>query len=148
MLDGRVSDLGGGRYRATDVGPAERARELLAVSNVVDLNVLVVTRELLTEVGGFDEGFDYARNLHDVHLNPGSTRLLLDRPFTGRLPVMHRLDLSVARDFDLSIGKLQVQAGAINVYDRRNMFYYDLYTRRRVDQLPFAPYASVTLRGK
>ena len=34
------------------------------------------------------------------------------------------------------------------VYDRRNMFYYDLYTRRRVDQLPFAPYASVTLRGK
>jgi glycosyltransferase involved in cell wall biosynthesis len=50
-----VSDLGGGRYRAVDLGTPERARELLAVSNVVDLNVLAVTRELLAEVGGFDE---------------------------------------------------------------------------------------------
>jgi hypothetical protein len=50
-----VSDLGGGRYRAVDLGTRERARELLAVSNVVDLNVLAVTRELLADVGGFDE---------------------------------------------------------------------------------------------
>jgi hypothetical protein len=28
------------------------------------------------------------------------------------------------------------------------MFYYDLFTGRRLDQLPLAPYASVTLRRR
>ena len=97
---------------------------------------------------GFDEAFDYTKGLHDVHLNPGSTRLILDRPYTGRLPTMHRLDLSLERGFDLSLGRLLLQAGVINAYDRRNMFYYDLFTGRRADQLPLAPYASVTLRGR
>ena len=31
-----------------------------------------------------------------------------------------------------------VAAGVINAYDRRNMFYYDLLTGRRLDQLPRA----------
>jgi hypothetical protein len=37
--------------------------------------------------------------------------------------------------------------GAITVYDRTNIFFYDVYTRRRVDQLPFAPYASLRLEA-
>jgi hypothetical protein len=78
----------------------------------------------------------------------GTSRLILDRPFTARLPTMHRLDLSLERGFDLSFGRLTIQAGAINAYDRRNMFYYDLFTGRRVDQLPLSPYAAVTLRSQ
>jgi hypothetical protein len=74
--------------------------------------------------------------------------MLLDRPFTGRLPAMHRLDVSLERGLDLRFGRLTAQVGAINAYDRRNMFYYDLYTARRVDQLPLAPYASLTLRSR
>jgi hypothetical protein len=97
---------------------------------------------------GFDEAFDYTRNLYDPHVNLGTTRIVLDRPFTGRLPMTHRLDVSIERDIDLSFGNLVVQAGAINAYDRQNMFYYDLYTGRRLDQLPLAPYVSVTLRSK
>ena len=97
---------------------------------------------------GFDETFDFTIDLHDVSTEPGATRLLVDRPFTGRLPVMHRLDLSLERGWDLPVGRLTAQVGAVNVYDRRNMFYYDLYTGRRVDQLPLAPYASLTLRGR
>lgn len=73
--------------------------------------------------------------------------MILDRPFDSRLPVVHRLDVSAERHFELTLGRLTVQAGVINAYDRRNMFYYDLYTGRRVDQLPFAPYAAVTMRG-
>jgi len=42
----------------------------------------------------------------------------------------------------------QLQAGAINAYDRTNIFYYDLFTQRRVDQLPLAPYAAITLRSR
>jgi hypothetical protein len=73
---------------------------------------------------------------------------VLDKPFTGRLPLMHRLDLSLQRGFDFSLGRLTAQVGVINAYDRRNMFYYDLFTERRVDQLPLAPYASLTVRGR
>jgi len=97
---------------------------------------------------GFDEAFDFAKNLHDVNTSMGTTRLVLDNPFTGRLPIVHRLDASLEREFDVSFGKLLVQAGVINAYDRRNMFYFDLFTGRRLDQLPFAPYASVTLRSR
>jgi len=95
---------------------------------------------------GFDEAFDFARELPKVTNTLGTTRLLLDKPFTGRLPMVHRLDLSLNRAFDMSFGQIVVQAGVINAYDRRNMFYYDLFTGRRLDQLPLAPYASLTLR--
>jgi hypothetical protein len=95
---------------------------------------------------GFDEAFDFARDLANVRAVHGTTRLLLDKPFTGRLPLVHRLDLALNRAFDVSFGQIDVQAGVINAYDRRNMFYYDLFTGRRLDQLPLAPYASVTLR--
>ncbi len=97
---------------------------------------------------GFDEAFDFARELSKVKTTLGTTRLLLDKPFTGRLPLVHRLDLSLTRAFDVSFGQIVVQAGAVNAYDRRNMFYYDLFTGRRLDQLPLAPYASVTLRRR
>lgn len=97
---------------------------------------------------GFDEAFDYTLDLWDVHATVGTPRLILDRPFTGRLPMVHRLDVSIARELELSFGELLVQAGVINAYDRRNMFYYDLFTGRRLDQLPLAPYAAVTLRSR
>jgi len=97
---------------------------------------------------GFDEAFDFAKNLHDVHTNVGTTRLVLDKPFTGRLPMMHRLDASLEREFEVSFGQVLLQAGLINAYDRRNMFYFDLFTGRRLDQLPLTPYASVTLRSR
>jgi hypothetical protein len=63
---------------------------------------------------------------------------LLDKPFTGRLPLVHGLDLSLTREVDVSFGQIVVQASVINAYDRRNMFYYDLFTGRRLDQLPRA----------
>jgi hypothetical protein len=97
---------------------------------------------------GFDEAFDYSLHLHDVSTSMGTPRVVLDKPFTGRLPLMHRLDLSIGRGFDFSLGRLTAQVGVINAYDRRNMFYYDLFTERRVDQLPLAPYASLTVRGR
>jgi len=100
-----------------------------------------------TPVLGFDEAFDYAYDLHEIGKELGTPRVVADRPFTGRLPVMHRLDVSVSRGFDLAFGALELQAGAINSYDRRNIFYYDLFTARRVDQLPIAPYAALTFRA-
>jgi len=97
---------------------------------------------------GFDEAFDFTRDLYQVRTTVGTTRLLLDKPFTGRLPPVHRLDLSLERAFYMSFGQIVLQAGVINAYGRRNMFYYDLFTGRRLDQLPLVPYASVTLRSR
>jgi hypothetical protein len=96
---------------------------------------------------GFDEAFDFRHSLDNVALKHGTTRVILDRPYGGRLPRVHRLDLSINRAFELPFGDLEMQAGAINVYDRTNIFFYDVYTRRRVDQLPFAPYASLRLEA-
>lgn len=61
------------------------------------------------------------------------------------MPVYHRFDISLARSFDLAYGLIDFQVGAINLYDQANIFYYDVYTHRRVDQLPFAPYFSLKL---
>ena len=95
---------------------------------------------------GFDEAFDHTFDFYDFTERVGTTRLVLNKPFTGRLPATHRLDLSLGRQFDLVLGRVTTSVGVINAYDRRNMFYYDLYSGRRVDQLPIAPYASLTVR--
>ncbi len=95
---------------------------------------------------GFDELIDFRTD--DAPLPPltetfGETRLLLDRPYNGRLPPTHRLDLSVTRPVEVGSGELELQAGVINAYDQTNIFYYDVFAQRRVDQLPVTPYLSV-----
>lgn len=97
---------------------------------------------------GFDEVIDFRTD--DSPLPPiprtfGQTRLLLDRPYNGRLPPTHRLDLSVRRPVDVGSQQLELQAGVINAYDQTNIFYYDVFANRRVDQLPLTPYVSVKL---
>jgi hypothetical protein len=97
---------------------------------------------------GFDELFDFRTNLPDVRGQYGQTRVLLDLPYNGRLPPIHRLDLSMKRVAHLRSRELQLQAGVINAYDQTNIFYYDVFTNRRIDQLPFAPYLSVKLEPR
>ncbi len=97
---------------------------------------------------GYDETFDFRFTVPCVVLGSGRTRLVVDRPYSARLPLIHRLDVSAERAFDLPIGTLRVQLGAINAYDRTNMFYYDIHTHRRLDQFPLAPYASLRLETR
>mgnify|MGYP000591951157 CR=1 FL=1 len=76
----------------------------------------------------------------------GNNRLLYERQYNARLPSYHRLDVSIEREFSLSPGlTLTAEGGAINAYDRKNLFYLDLLTRERVDQLPIIPYVGFTL---
>ncbi|MEM8601534.1 MAG: TonB-dependent receptor [Bacteroidota bacterium] len=81
--------------------------------------------------------------LPDVTETFGIPRVLYREPFNGRLPAYHRLDVSVARTFEFGPGDLSLQAGVINVYDRANLFYFDIFTVRRVDQLPLLPFLGV-----
>jgi hypothetical protein len=60
--------------------------------------------------------------------------------FSQRLPYYHRLDISVRYKYiwaDHTI--LEITAGATNVYDRANIFYFDRITYQRVNQLPIMP---------
>ena len=97
-----------------------------------------------TRVIGFDDAVPPV-GLPDVRTDPGTTRVLFDRPYDGRLPAFHRLDVSVGRSVPFRGGALTVQAGAINAYDRANVFYFDVFRVKRVDQLPLVPFVSAKL---
>ncbi|MEX1212999.1 MAG: TonB-dependent receptor [Balneolaceae bacterium] len=94
---------------------------------------------------GFDELHYFQKEPPDVRSEFGSTRVIMERPYDERLPAFHRLDLSVERTFSFPLADLAIQAGAINVYNRSNLFYYDVYTDRRVNQMPFSPYISIRM---
>ena len=57
--------------------------------------------------------------------------------YGGRLPTYHRLDLGVK--WKISVGKrglLELSLSATNIYNRKNIFYYNRATHERVNQLP------------
>jgi len=100
-----------------------------------------------TQPFGFDELISL-RDFADVRRSVGTTRLLYDKPYQARLPAYHRLDLSIERIFNVGDGSIALQVGAINVYNRANLFYFDLFTVQRVDQLPFLPTLSIKYDSK
>ena len=98
----------------------------------------------------FGSGLPYSRALGfdrfllpdgspDLFGDPGTARVLYERPFNALLPDYHRLDLTVERVVPFRAATLTVQAGLLNAYDRANLFAYDIFTLRRVDQLPVVP---------
>ena len=98
-----------------------------------------------TRAVGFDRFINPSGPI-DVFGNPGLQRVIYERPYNGRLPTFHRLDLSIDRTFRLPGGlSLTAQGAVINAYDRPNLFYYDTFTLRRVDQLPLIPSFGVKL---
>jgi len=62
----------------------------------------------------------------------------------GRLPTYHRFDASIKRMFEMRNNqKLEITAGATNLYNRENIFYYDRVNAQRVNQLPIMPTVSI-----
>ena len=99
-----------------------------------------------TRAYGFDLAPDIASQLTPPVNESGQALVLFDEPYGERLPSYHRLDASVSRPFDLSSRTtLEAKIGAINVYDRRNIFYYDISRDNVVNQIPIYPYMSITV---
>jgi len=85
---------------------------------------------------GISEGIDE----NYVSSNPIDLGIVYADLNAGRLPVYHRLDLSVRRTFQLGERiELDANASVTNVYSRANIFYINRVTGERVDQLPFLP---------
>ena len=97
------------------------------------------------------QGF-YEQNLNggidsDLTTENGQLGILYGELNSKRLPYYHRLDISAKRTFKLKNATvLEINADVVNVYNRKNIFYFDRVTSQRVDQLPILP--SVGLRLK
>ena len=95
---------------------------------------------------GFDEILWFDTGFPDPRYTHGSSRALLDRPFDARFPSVHSLDVSLEHTYRFSkspnSASLSTKVGAINLYDRDNIFYFDLFNQRRVNQLPLTLYIS------
>ncbi|HEX7071671.1 MAG TPA: TonB-dependent receptor [Rhodothermales bacterium] len=87
---------------------------------------------------GFD-GFILMQGLVNLYETEGSRRVIYERPFSGVLPTYHRLDVSVERRLQIGRYNVTAMASVLNAYNRRNLFYLDVFTMRRVDQLPIVP---------
>ena len=82
-------------------------------------------------------------------LNPSSLLInytyfpiLADRN-ASHLPDYHRLDLNLSKEISLWFMNLNIDLNVINVYDRKNFFYFDTKTGERVNMLPFFPSLSI-----
>ena len=125
--------------------PHDRRHQLNAMTSVEAAGFNLNVRWQFGSGLPFNESLGFDRyilmdSLVNVLEVPGDERVLYGRPYTGRLPTYHRLDVSLDREFDISDrAKATLQLGMINAYDRPNLFYLDLFTLRRVDQLPLIP---------
>jgi hypothetical protein len=68
--------------------------------------------------------------------------ILADRN-AAQLPDYHRLDMSVSKRIHVWSMDVTIDVNLINVYDRKNFFYFDAKTGERVNMLPFFPSVDV-----
>ncbi len=73
--------------------------------------------------------------------NPKEIGIIYDtKRFGGRLPSYHRLDISIKKRIELSENTgLELTASVTNVYDRKNIFYFNRIEYERINQLPILP---------
>ena len=92
----------------------------------------------LTRSAGFDV-WQYLTPESNVSSDPGTVRVLYLEPFGGRQPNYERVDLWLDKTVDIGRARATVRAGVMNLLNRDNLFYFDLFTLRRVNQMPIIP---------
>lgn len=100
-----------------------------------------------TQTVGFYDKLTFGKGYPDPYVyETGFPFTVYGSKNAARLPTYHRLDLSVSYRFELAQGfQPSLGLNLINVYDRKNIFYYERQTGRRVNMLGFLPTASLSL---
>jgi hypothetical protein len=100
-----------------------------------------------TQTLGFYEKYAFQDGTDtDIITSNGELGIVYDRLNGGRLPYYHRLDLTLRREFVLSVNStLEANIGVTNAYNRDNIFYFDRVNFERVNQLPLMPSAGVSM---
>lgn len=103
-----------------------------------------------TQTQGFFEKIDFNQNgaqTDYVNQNGNLGILYADEINGGRLPYYHRLDLSAKRRWAVNNRyMLEVQGSVLNLYNRRNVFYFDRVRFATIYQLPLIPSIGLTLK--
>lgn len=97
-----------------------------------------------TPSAGFDEWYLFTPDV-DVTSAAGIDRILYADRNSARQPTYARVDVFLQRRIERGRYVGTLRAGAINVFNRDNLFYFDLFTFRRVDQLPVVPSVGMKL---
>ncbi|HEX2960786.1 MAG TPA: TonB-dependent receptor [Ignavibacteriales bacterium] len=84
---------------------------------------------------------DNVWNVQDLTSFRGST--IWDRRNLERLTVYHRLDIGMSKKFNFGFAQFTLDASIMNVYNRKNIFYFDKNTGKQVNMLPFLPSVSL-----
>jgi len=81
---------------------------------------------------------------YDYTTENGTPGVLYGELNTRRLPNYHRVDISLAKTYNFGERQsLELTAGATNILNYENIFYYDRTANRRVNQLPIMPTVAV-----
>lgn len=91
-----------------------------------------------TQLSGYYDKF-YLSNIYGTGSEYGEYKPypVLDDRNLGRLPDYHRLDLSLTKQLEIAFSRWQLSISAVNVYDRKNVYYIDRKTGEVVYMLPF-----------
>ncbi len=97
--------------------------------------------------GGFYEDQNFTQGINTNYVSgQGDLNYFFDEGQVKELPWYHRLDINIKRTFlFFENTKLEASLGATNVYNRKNVFYFDRVRYKRVDQLPFLPSFSLVM---
>jgi len=97
---------------------------------------------------GFYELLDFSGGINsDYTTANGNMGIIYADYDSGRLPYYHRLDISINKVFEFGENmKLEINLGATNIYNRKNIFYFDRITYKRIDQLPFLPSLGINFK--
>jgi len=100
-----------------------------------------------TQTLGFYEQYTFQDGTDtDIVNSNGQIGIVYDDINGGRLPYYHRLDLTLKRQFVISVNSiLEANIGVTNAYNRENIFYFDRVNFERVNQLPFMPSAGISM---
>ncbi|HEX2865638.1 MAG TPA: TonB-dependent receptor [Ignavibacteriales bacterium] len=92
-------------------------------------------------------GFYDRLNINDVwsfqDLSNFKASTIWDRRNLKRLTVYHRLDVGMSKKFTFGFARFTLDASIMNVYNRKNIFYFDRNTGKQVNMLPFLPSVSL-----
>ena len=88
----------------------------------------------------FEDMDDYNSQYEGYNQNP-----LLGDLNSMRLPDYHRLDFGINKVFDFNTFSLETSLNFVNVYDRKNIFYFDRETGERINMLPFLTTMTIKL---
>ncbi|MDD4848374.1 MAG: TonB-dependent receptor [Bacteroidales bacterium] len=100
-----------------------------------------------TPTAGYAEKLNFDNIGDDYISQNGDFVILYGDLYSSRLTPYHRLDLNIKKTFYLGQHtSLDLDLGVTNVYNRKNIFYYERTTNSWAYQLPILPNFGITFR--